>query len=171
MNSVSDRRRNFLAPNSTVTGDVRLATGVTVWFGATVRGDAAPVTIGRGSNVQDGASLTSAPAMPLRLGWGVTVGHQVNLDGCTIGDHSLIGIQAVVGRGARIGRWCLVGAGACVPEGAEIADGALVVGNPARVVRRLRGRERLLIWLTAWHYRYNGWRYRRQLQPAQPTGG
>lgn len=160
----SERRATFIAPNAALCGEVALACGTTVWFGASLYGDAAPVHIGTGSNVQDGATLASAPQAPLRLGRGVTVGHQVSLTACDIGDHSLIGIQAVVARGARIGRWCLVGAGSHVPAAANIADGTLALGNPARAVRKLRLGERLLILLTGWHYRYNGWRYTRRLR-------
>lgn len=160
----SRRAATFVAPNATLSGDVQLARGTSVWFGASIRADAAPVKIGASSNVQDGSTLASAPGASLMLGRGVTVGHQVNLTACSIGDHSLIGIQAVVERGARIGSWCLVGAGSHVPADSVISSGTLTVGNPARVLRKLRLRERLLILLTGWHYRYNGRRYARRLQ-------
>jgi carbonic anhydrase/acetyltransferase-like protein (isoleucine patch superfamily) len=75
--------------------------------------------------------------VPLVIGDDVTVGHQVMLHGCTIGDGSLIGIQAVVLNGAKIGRNCLVGAGALVTEGKEFPDGSLIMGSPAKVVRTM----------------------------------
>ena len=102
-----------------------------------LRGDNEPITIGRHSNIQDGSVLHSDLGQPLSIGEGVTVGHQVMLHGCTIGDGSLIGIQAVVLNGARIGRHCLVGAGALVTEGKEFPDGSMILGSPARVVRQL----------------------------------
>jgi len=74
---------------------------------------------------------------PLVIGDDVTVGHQVMLHGCTIGDGSLVGIQAVVLNGAKIGRNCLVGAGALVTEGKEFPDGSLIMGSPAKVVRTM----------------------------------
>ena len=77
------------------------------------------------------------PGVPLTLGDGVTVGHQVMLHGCSIGDGTLVGIQAVVLNHARIGRNCIVGAGALVTEGKEFPDGSLIVGAPAKVVRTL----------------------------------
>ena len=127
----------FVADTARVIGRVRLADTSSVWFGAVLRGDNEPIEIGAGSNVQDGAVLHTDPGFPLRVGRGVTIGHQAMLHGCTVGDGSLIGIQAVVLNGARIGRNCLVGAGAVVTEGKEFPDGSLILGAPARVVRAL----------------------------------
>ena len=81
--------------------------------------------------------LHADPGFPLTIGRRVTVGHQVMLHGCTIGDGSLIGIQSVILNGAVIGRNCLIGAGALITEGKHIPDGSLVVGSPAKVVRQL----------------------------------
>ena len=88
--------------------------------------------IGRGSNIQDGSVLHADFGLPLTIGDDVTVGHQVMLHGCTIGDGSLVGIGAVVLNGARIGRNCLVGAGALVTEGKEFPDSSLIVGSPGQ---------------------------------------
>ena len=77
------------------------------------------------------------PACPLTIGDNVTVGHQVMLHGCTVGDNSLIGIQAVVLNNAKIGRNCIVGAGSVVTEGKEFPDNSLIIGAPAKVVRTL----------------------------------
>lgn len=127
----------WVADSAQVIGRVTLEEGASVWFGAVLRGDNEPITIGRHSNIQDGSVLHSDLGQPLSIGEGVTVGHQVMLHGCTIGDGSLIGIQAVVLNGARIGRHCLVGAGALVTEGKEFPDGSMILGSPARVVRQL----------------------------------
>ena len=127
----------FVADTARVIGRVRLGEQSSVWFGAVLRGDNEPIEIGAGSNVQDGAVLHTDPGYPLRVGCGVTVGHQAMLHGCSVGDGSLIGIQAVVLNGARIGRNCLVGAGAVVTEGKEFPDGSLILGAPARVMRSL----------------------------------
>ena len=127
----------WVADNATVVGDVRIGAGASVWFGAVVRADNAPVTLGARSNVQDNAVLHVDTGLQLVIGEDVTVGHQVMLHGCTIGDGSLIGIQAVVLNGARIGRNCLVGAGSLVTEGKEFPDGSLIMGSPAKVVREL----------------------------------
>ncbi|HYF58600.1 MAG TPA: gamma carbonic anhydrase family protein [Burkholderiaceae bacterium] len=127
----------WVAPGARVMGRVELADGASIWFGAVLRGDNEPIVVGEGSNVQENSVLHTDVGHPLVIGRGVTVGHQVMLHGCTIGDGSLIGIQAIVMNGVRIGRECLIGAGALVPEGKEIPDRSLVLGAPGKVVRQL----------------------------------
>jgi len=127
----------FVADEATLIGDVRLAAGASVWPGATLRGDNEPITIGAGSNIQEGAVLHADPGFPLTLHEHVSVGHQAMLHGCTVQEGSLVGIQAVILNGAVIGRNCLVGAGALVTEGKVFPDNSLIIGTPARVVREL----------------------------------
>src|SRR5688500_5029013 len=127
----------FVAPNASVIGSVVLSENVSVWFGATIRGDNDIITMGRNSNVQEGAVLHTDPGIALTIGENVTIGHQAMLHGCTIGDGSLIGIQAVILNGAVIGKGCLVGAGAIVTERKVFPDRSLILGAPARVVREL----------------------------------
>src|SRR5207237_3961060 len=107
---------------------------------------------GKGSNVQDGSVLHSDPGFPLTLGENVTVGHQVMLHGCTVGDGTLIGIQAVVLNGAKIGRNCIVGAGALVTEGKEFPDDSMILGSPAKAVRTLTPEHQERIAHAADHY-------------------
>lgn len=127
----------FVAPNASVIGSVVLSENVSVWFGATIRGDNDVITVGKGSNVQEGAVLHTDPGLMLNVGENVTVGHQAMLHGCTIGDGSLVGIQAVILNRAVIGKNCLIGAGAIVTEGKVFPDRSLILGAPARVVRQL----------------------------------
>jgi carbonic anhydrase/acetyltransferase-like protein (isoleucine patch superfamily) len=127
----------FVYENATVIGLVELGRGVNIWPYAAIRGDNEPIVIGGGTNIQEGCVLHTDPGCPLRIGNNVTVGHQVMLHGCTIGDGSLIGIQAVILNTAVIGRNCLIGAGALVTEGKVIPDNSLVIGAPAKVVRTL----------------------------------
>ena len=127
----------WVADSAQVIGRVELHEGASVWFGAVLRGDNEWITIGRGSNVQDGTVMHTDMGYPLTIGAHVTIGHQAMLHGCTIGDGSLIGIQAVVLNNAKIGRNCLVGAGALVTEGKEFPDGSLIMGAPAKVVGQL----------------------------------
>ena len=149
----------WVADSAEVIGRVRLAEEVSIWFKAVLRGDTETLTIGRGSNIQDGAVLHTDRGFPLLLGEGVTVGHQVMLHGCTIGDFSLIGIGAVVLNGAKIGRHCLVGAGALVTEGKEFPDGSLIVGSPAKAVRELSAEQIAGLKASAAHYVANARRY------------
>jgi carbonic anhydrase/acetyltransferase-like protein (isoleucine patch superfamily) len=132
-----DAGQFFVAENATVLGNVKLEIDASIWFNAVLRGDQELITIGRGSNVQDGCVLHTDPGFPLTVGADCTIGHQAMLHGCTIGDNSLIGIKATVLNGAKIGRNCLIGAGALVPEGKEIPDNSMVIGVPGRVKREL----------------------------------
>ena len=127
----------WVADSAQVMGNVLLGENASVWFGCVLRGDNEVLRVGRNSNVQDGSVLHSDPGFPLTLGDNVTVGHQVMLHGCTVGDGSLIGIQSVILNGAKIGRNCLVGAGSLVTEGKEFPDGSLIIGTPARAIRQL----------------------------------
>jgi carbonic anhydrase/acetyltransferase-like protein (isoleucine patch superfamily) len=126
-----------VAKEATIIGKVRLEENTSVWPGAVLRGDNEPITIGRNSNVQEGAVLHTDPGSPLNVGEAVTIGHQAMLHGCTIGDGSLIGIQAVILNNVVIGKNCLVGAGAVVTEGKSFPDGSLILGAPAKAVKEL----------------------------------
>ena len=129
--------RFWIAPGAHVIGDVRLGQDVGIWFGAVLRGDKEPLSIGDGSNIQEHVVIHADPGFPVRIGAGVTVGHRAIVHGCTIGDGSLIGMGATVLNGAKIGKGCLIGACALVTEGKEIPDHSLVMGSPGKVVRRL----------------------------------
>lgn len=125
----------YVSPEATLIGKVVLGEDASVWPGVVIRGDNDTITIGNGSNVQDGTVMHTDRGFPLTVGANVTIGHQVMLHGCTIGDGSLIGIQAVVMNGAVIGKDCLVGAGALVSERKSFGARKLILGSPARVLR------------------------------------
>ena len=154
----------WVADTASVIGHVELAAQASVWYGAVLRGDNDWIRIGRGSNVQDGSMLHTDNGFPLELGQGVTVGHQVMLHGCSVGDGSLIGIQSVVLNGARIGRQCIVGAGALVTEGKSFPDGVLIVGSPAKVVRELTPEQRARLERMSSHYVEQTRRHRQGLK-------
>jgi len=150
----------WVAESAAVVGRVALAAGASVWYGAVLRGDNEWITIGERSNIQDGSVLHTDMGSPLTIGADVTVGHQVMLHGCTIGDNSLIGIQSVVMNGARIGRNCIVGAGSLVTEGKEFPDNSLIMGSPAKAVRTLTDEQADQLRLGAAHYVANAARHR-----------
>jgi carbonic anhydrase/acetyltransferase-like protein (isoleucine patch superfamily) len=127
----------FLAWNAEIAGDVTLGEETSVWFSATVRGDMAAITVGRGTNVQDNATLHVDTDQPLSVGSGVTIGHNAILHGCTVGNDCLIGMAAVILNGAVIGDQSVVGAGALVTEGKQFPPRSLIVGSPAKVVRQV----------------------------------
>ena len=149
----------WVADDAHVIGHVRLAAHSSVWFGCTLRGDNEWITVGEGSNVQEGSVLHTDIGHPLTLGRHVTVGHQAMLHGCSVGDGSLIGIQAVVLNGARIGRGCLVGAGSLVTAGKEFPDGVLIMGSPAKVVRELTPEQSAALERSALAYQANARRF------------
>lgn len=153
----------WVADSAQVMGNVELAEGASVWFGAVLRGDTETIRIGRRSNIQDMSVVHADVGMPVTVGDDVTVGHKVMLHGCTIGDGSLIGIGAVVLNGAKIGKGCLVGAGALVTEGKEFADGSMILGSPARVIRQLTPEQLEGLRQSALHYVENAERFRASL--------
>ncbi len=153
-------RASFIAWNAEVIGDVVLAEEATVWFNATLRGDIEPIRIGRGSNVQDSASLHTDAGAPLTIGENVTIGHNAVVHGCTVGDESLIGMGAIVLNKAVIGRQCIVGAGALVTEGKAFPDRSLIIGSPARAARQVTDEEIERVRENARNYRERGLRAR-----------
>jgi carbonic anhydrase/acetyltransferase-like protein (isoleucine patch superfamily) len=154
----------WVADSAQVMGSVVLGENVSVWFGAVLRGDTEPITIGRNSNVQDLSVLHADVGSPLTIGENVTIGHQVMLHGCTVGDNSLIGIQAVVLNNAKIGRNSIVGAGSVVTEGKEFPDNSLIIGSPAKVVRTLDDAAAAKLRASAEHYVDNGRRFAKGLK-------
>ncbi|WP_284335188.1 gamma carbonic anhydrase family protein [Comamonas sp. NoAH] len=154
----------WVADSAQVMGEVSVAADASIWFGTVVRGDTSTITIGEGSNVQDASVLHADLGMPLVIGRHVTVGHQVMLHGCTIGDETLIGIGAIVLNGAKIGKNCLVGAGALVTEGKEFPDGSMILGSPARAVKQLSAEQMQSLRTSAQHYIDNARRFRAGLR-------
>jgi carbonic anhydrase/acetyltransferase-like protein (isoleucine patch superfamily) len=154
----------WVADSAEVIGKVDLHEDASVWFGAVLRGDNEWLTVGRGSNIQEGSVVHSDMGYPTTIGEDVTVGHQVMLHGCTIGDGSLVGIKAVVLNGAKIGRNCLVGAGALVTEGKEFPDGSMILGSPAKVVKQLSEEQIAGLKLSAAGYVKNAQRFKAGLK-------
>ena len=167
-NSVQTEGDDFyIAENAVVLGQVKLCKDASVWFGAVLRGDTEPITIGEGSNVQDCCVIHTDLGFPVEIGKDVTIGHQVILHGCTIGDGSLIGISAVVLSGAKIGSGCLIASNALVTEGMEVPDGSVVMGSPGKIKGSLdEGRKNGLL-LSAQHYVQNYKRFKLELKKVE----
>ncbi|MCF7847677.1 MAG: gamma carbonic anhydrase family protein [Kiritimatiellales bacterium] len=149
---VIDAEEYFIAENASVIGNVTIRNQANIWFGAVLRGDLEPIEIGERTNVQDNAVVHTDHGSPVKVGRGVTIGHQATIHGCTIGDHCLIGMKATVLDGAVIGDHCIIGAHSLIPPGKEIPEGSLVVGVPGRVVRQVTDEERAHIGKNAEHY-------------------
>ncbi|UQN06365.1 gamma carbonic anhydrase family protein [Deinococcus sp. QL22] len=153
----------FIAPSADLIGRVTVAEGASVWFGAVLRGDLEAITVGAGSNIQDGAVLHSDPGFPCTLEAGVTVGHRAIVHGAWCGAGSLVGMGATMLNGSRLGTGAVLGAGALLPEGREVPAGMLAVGIPARVVGPVAAPA------NADRYRQNAGRYRAELRPVTPA--
>lgn len=158
--------RHWIAPDANVIGSVTLGEDVGIWFGATLRGDNEPMTVGRGTNIQEGVMVHSDPGFPATIGEDCTIGHHAIIHGCTIGDNTLIGMGATILNGAKIGKNCVVGANALVTEGKEFPDNSLIVGSPARVVRSLDEKAAEGIKKSAEKYVANWKRFAEELKPV-----
>lgn len=128
----------FVADTAVLIGDVTVEDGASVWYGAVLRADYAPIVVRAGANIQDNA-VVHGPPIPIEIGPGATVGHLCVIHGAQLGEEALVGNGSTVLDGARIGARAMVGAGAVVPPGMEIPDGMLAVGVPAKVKGPLAG--------------------------------
>jgi carbonic anhydrase/acetyltransferase-like protein (isoleucine patch superfamily) len=156
----------FVAPSAVIIGDVKLQPETSIWFGAVLRGDIETITIGRGSNIQDGTVCHTDPDNPCTVGDYVTVGHMAMLHGCTIGDGSLVGIGATLMNGSAIGRECIVGAHSLITEGKQFPDGVVIMGSPAKIVRELDDADRAKLRANAERYVKRARRYLAELRSA-----
>jgi carbonic anhydrase/acetyltransferase-like protein (isoleucine patch superfamily) len=125
----------FLAPTAVVTGDVAIGPGVNIWYGAVVRGDVAPVTLGENVNLQDGVIVHCDFGFPNVIEPGVVVGHAAVVHGVRVGAGTLVGIGAKLLSGTDVGGECVIAAGAVVPPGLKVPPRSVVMGVPGKVVR------------------------------------
>jgi carbonic anhydrase/acetyltransferase-like protein (isoleucine patch superfamily) len=153
----------WVAPCAHVIGKVQIEAGVSIWFGAVLRGDIEEIFVGTRSNIQEGSLLHTDTGFPLTVGPDCTIGHHAILHGCSIGANGLIGMGAILLNGARIGRNCIVGAGALVTEGKEFPDDSLIIGSPARLARKLDEASAQSLRESAAHYAANGRRFAKGL--------
>lgn len=144
--------KSFIADGVIVLGDVTVEEDCGIWYHATIRGDRAPVRIGKGSNIQDNCVIHEDASHPVTIGENVTVGHGAIVHGCTIEDNSLIGMGAILLNGSHIGKNCIIGAGTLVTQNTVIPDNSLVLGNPGRVKRQVTDEEIASNLKNALHY-------------------
>ena len=154
---------SWVASNAILIGKVILKKDANVWFNVVLRGDIEPITIGEGSNVQDGSVFHTDPGCPLTLGKGVTIGHMVMLHGCQVDDDTLIGIGSTILNKTKIGRNCIIGANTLIPENKVIPDRSLVLGSPGKVIRQVTDKEIEDIRENAKHYIENYKRYKKNI--------
>ena len=133
-------------------GDVTLGAESSIWYGAVLRGDMAPIVIGSQTNLQDGTMVHVDEDVPCRIGSRVGVGHRVILHGCTVADECLIGMGSILLNNVSVGTGSVVAAGAVLPEGMQVPPRSLVMGVPARIVRPVDERLARRIASTWSHY-------------------
>ena len=154
----------WIAPNASVIGNVIIERGVSIWFGATIRGDNEPIVIREGSNIQEHCVLHTDPGYPIEIGPGCTIGHKAMLHGCAVGESTLIGMNATVLNGARVGKHCLLGACALVTERTVIPDDSFALGVPAKVVGETGAEFRAVMREVGQRYEANWKRFQDSLQ-------
>ena len=128
----------WIAPGAVVAGRATLGAEVGIWYTAVVRADNDTISIGAGSNVQDGSVLHADPGFPCTVGANVTVGHRAVVHGCTVEDDVLVGMGSVIMNGAHVGRGSVVAAGAVISQGVTVPPGSLVAGVPGKGRREQR---------------------------------
>ena len=154
----------YVAPTAVLIGDVRIAAGASVWFGAVLRGDESHIEVGEGSNVQDGCVVHCSDNLPTIIGRESSLGHLVCIEGCTVGDGALVGTGSIMLHRSRVGDGAVLAAGSVLLEGQEVPAGMLAAGVPATVRKELSGLSAEWVGRPAAHYRQNGVAYRKSLR-------
>ena len=142
----------LIGDGSQIIGEVTIMDNVSIWYNAVLRADLSPIVVGKGSNIQDNATVHVERERPTIIGENVTIGHNAIIHACTIEDNVLVGMGAIILNGACIRKNCLIGAGSLVTENKEIPEGSLVLGSPGKVVRSLTPGEIEKITISGIHY-------------------
>lgn len=142
----------YIAPTADIIGDVTIGENSSVWFGAVLRGDTAPIVIGDNTNIQDNCTVHGDPGIPTIIGNNVTVGHNAVVHSCKVGDNSLIGMNSVVLNSTVIGDNCIVGAGSLVTQNKNFEDNSLIIGSPAKALKKISGDQAERLKLSAQWY-------------------
>ena len=146
----------YIAESADVIGDVELSDGVNIWFGAVLRGDIEKIIIGKNSNIQDNVTVHTDLGIPCVIGENVTVGHNVIIHSCSVGDNTIVGMGSTVLNRTKIGKNCMIGANSLVTHSIPTEDGVLILGSPAKIVRKLSEEEIKHFKDNADHYVENG---------------
>ena len=156
----------YIAPTAVLIGEVEVGAGASVWFGAVLRGDEAPIKVGDGANVQDNAVIHCARDLPTIIEHDASVGHSAQLEGCIDETGAVVGMGATMLQRSRLGAGSMLAAGAVLGEGQEIPAGHMAAGVPASVKKALDGSSGSWVGTTAQHYRDRAVRYRAKLRTA-----
>jgi len=155
----------YVAPTAVLIGDVQVAKGASIWFGAVLRADEASIRVGEGANVQDNVVIHCAENLPTVLELNATVGHSAQLEGCVVEEGALVGMGATMLQRSRLGKGSMLAAGAVLREGTHVPAGHLAAGVPAVVKKQLGGSSDNWVGTSARHYQERAVRYRAGLKP------
>jgi carbonic anhydrase/acetyltransferase-like protein (isoleucine patch superfamily) len=143
----------FIAPDSTIIGDVEIGEDTSIWFQCLVRGDVNSIKIGSYCNIQDMTLIHVArDEFPVFIGNSVSIGHRVTIHGCTLQNYSFVGMGSTIMDGVELGEYSFVGAGSLVTPGKKIPPGVLVMGSPAKIIRDINEKEKMIIERTYKNY-------------------
>ena len=137
MNTPQIENSCYIAEDATVIGNVKLKERCSIWNHATIRSNYQPIIIGMGSNIQDNAVVHVDKDYAVKIGENVTVGHSAIVHGCQVGDNTLVGMGSIILNGAIVGKNCIIGAGSLITQNVVIPDNSLVIGSPAKVLRKV----------------------------------
>src|SRR6266576_5836927 len=157
----------YIAPTAVLIGDVEIAAGASVWFGAVLRGDEATIKVGEGANIQDNAVIHCAKNLPTLIEKNASVGHSAQLEGCVVEEGALVGMGATMLQRSRLGAGSMLAAGAVLQEGVHIPPGQMAAGVPATIKKQLDGSSNHWVGITARHYQDRAVKYRAGLKPIR----
>jgi carbonic anhydrase/acetyltransferase-like protein (isoleucine patch superfamily) len=157
----------YIAPTAVLIGDVEVGANASIWFGAVLRGDEAPIKVGEGANVQDNAVLHVSTDLPTVIERDATVGHSAQLEGCVVEEGALVGMGATMLQRSRLGAGAVLAAGGLLQEGQEVPPGYLAAGVPAEVKKQLGGSSGEWVAIAAKHYQERAVKYRAGLKSTQ----
>ena len=127
----------YISDSVDIIGDVVIEKNVNIWFGTRIRGDMNKIYIGENSNIQENSVVHVDSHCETNIGKNVTIGHGAIIHGCIISENVLVGMGSIILNGAKIGKNTIIGAGSLVPQGKEYEEGVLILGSPAKVIRKL----------------------------------
>ncbi|MGL4910013.1 MAG: gamma carbonic anhydrase family protein [Cetobacterium sp.] len=130
-------KNNLIVENTTVIGDVITGENVSIWFSAVLRADMSKIEVGDNSNIQDNTTVHGDTPFPVIIGKNVTIGHNCVIHGCEIGENVIVGMGSILLNGTKIPKNCIVGAGSLVTDKLVAEEGDLIVGSPAKVIKKL----------------------------------
>lgn len=142
----------YISESVDIIGEVTIERDVNIWFGSRLRGDMNKINIGENTNIQENSVIHVDFDYETNIGKNVTIGHGAIIHGCNISDNVLVGMGSIILNGAKIGKNSIIGAGSLVTQGKEFEDGVLIMGSPAKVIRKLSEDEIEKIKVSAMNY-------------------